>query len=344
MVPWQRRAAGSSTASIPRPPGVLTILTYHRVDEPAARPDLMPSLISATPASFAAQIAMVARHFDPVSLPDVLASLDDPARLPRRAVLVTFDDGYRDFATNAWPVLRAASVPATMFVATGAATDPSTPYLVGSTVGRGPASARPGPDRHARAVALPVGAEHARRTVGTIRDWLKTLDHDEAMREVDRIVEELGARDGAPPDEDPVLTVGSAPAVLGWDELRTLARDGVTLAPHTRHHPLLDRVPLETAIEEIAGSHADLEREIGPLAPIPRVLAYPSGAHGGSAVTAAREAGMDIAMTTDRGGNDLRRVDRLRLRRINVGGRAGVPLIRAQLAWAAGLDARRSPD
>ena len=51
---------------------------------------------------------------------------------------------------------------------------------------------------------------------------------------------------------------------------------------------------------------------------------------------------MDIAMTTDRGGNDLRRVDRLRLRRINVGGRAGVPLIRAQLAWAAGLDARRS--
>ena len=99
----------------------------------------------------------------------------------------------------------------------------------------------------------------------------------------------------------------------------------MTLAPHTRHHPLLDRVPLETAIEEIAGSHADLEREIGPLAPIPRVLAYPSGAHGGSAVTAAREAGMDIAMTTDRGGNDLRRVDRLRLRRINVGGRAGVP-------------------
>jgi peptidoglycan/xylan/chitin deacetylase (PgdA/CDA1 family) len=341
--PVAAAGAGVLDRVIQRPPGVLTILTYHRVDEPAARPDLMPSLISATPASFAAQIAMVARHFDPVSLPDVLASLDDPARLPRRAVLVTFDDGYRDFATHAWPVLRAASVPATMFVATGAATDPSTPFWwdrLWAAVQRAPGPApiaTPGG-------ALPVGAEHARRTVGTIRDWLKTLDHDEAMREIDRIVEELGARDASPPDEDPVLTVRSAPAVLGWDELRTLARDGLTLAPHTRHHPLLDRVALETAIEEIAGSHADLEREIGPLAPIPRVLAYPSGAHGGSAVTAAREAGMDIAMTTDRGGNDLRRVDRLRLRRINVGGRAGVPLIRAQLAWAAGLDARRSPD
>jgi hypothetical protein len=52
---------------------------------------------------------------------------------------------------------------------------------------------------------------------------------------------------------------------------------------------------------------------------------------------------MELAMTTERGGNDLRRVDRLRLRRINVGGRSSWPLVRAQLAWAAGLDARRRP-
>jgi peptidoglycan/xylan/chitin deacetylase (PgdA/CDA1 family) len=340
--PVAAAAAGILDRLIPRQRGVLTILTYHRVDEPSARPDLMPSLISATPASFAAQIDMVARHFDPVSLPDVLASLDEPVRLPQRAVLVTFDDGYGDFATHAWPVLRAASVPATLFVATGAASDPSTPFWwdrLWAAVQRAPATATIAMPHGA---ALPVGAEHVRRTVATLRDWLKTLDHDEAMREVDRIVQELSAgQGGAPPDGDPTPTT---PAVLGWDELRTLAREGVTLAPHTRGHPLLDRVPLETAIEEISGSHADLEREVGPVATIPRVLAYPSGAHGGSAVTAAREAGMDLAMTTDRGGNDLRQADRLRLRRINVGGRAGVPLVRAQLAWAAGLDARRSPD
>ena len=93
-------------------------------------------------------------------------------------------------------------------------------------------------------------------------------------------------------------------------------------------------------MDEIAGAHADLERELGSA--VPRVLAYPSGAHGGSAVEAARQAGMQLAMTTSRGGNDLRTADRLRLRRINVGGRAGVPLVRAQLAWAAAIDARRA--
>ena len=129
--------------------------------------------------------------------------------------------------------------------------------------------------------------------------------------------------------------------MLGWDDLRRLAGDGVALAPHTRHHPLLDRVALDRAVDEIQGSLADLERETGAVAPVSRVLAYPSGSHGESAVEAARRAGMRLAMTTSRGGNDLRRADPLRLRRINVGGRSSVPLIRGQLAWAATLDVVR---
>ncbi len=312
----------------PRRRGVLSILTYHRVDEPAARPDLLPSLISASPAAFAEQMAMVARAFDVVSLGDVLDALDRPERLPRRAVLLTFDDGYRDFLTHAWPVLRAASLPATLFVPTAFADDPTRSFwwdrLWAALVGTSRQEPIPTP-----LGALPVGRAHAATTASTLRTWLKELDHDAAMAEVDALVGELG--EPSPPDQ---------PAVLGWEDLRRLASDGVTLAPHTRTHPLLDRVPLERAVDEIAGSHADLERELGGTASVPRVLAYPSGAYGGSAPEAAERAGMHLAMTTDRGGNDLRRADRWRLRRINVGGRASTPLVRAQLAWAGALDAR----
>ena len=318
--------------ALPRRRGVLTILTYHRVDEPSARPDLMPSLVSATPDGFAAQVAMVAREFDPVALPDVLDALDDPRRLPGRAVLITFDDGYRDFATNAWPVLRAASVPATLFVATAFTGDPAARFwwdrLWGAVHGAAPSTlATP-------VGAVPVGPADARATVGRLRDWLKALDHDAVLHEVDRIVDALAPGPGHTPDDPPA-------SVLDWDELRRLAAEGVTLAPHTRTHPLLDRVDLERAEAEISGSFDDLERETGSVTPPARVLAYPSGSHGPSAVEAARRTGMTLAMTTQRGGNDLRRADRLRLRRINVGGRASVPLIRAQLAWAATLDVVR---
>jgi len=39
--------------------------------------------------------------------------------LPGRAVMLTFDDGYRDFADHAWPLLRRYGFPALVFLATG---------------------------------------------------------------------------------------------------------------------------------------------------------------------------------------------------------------------------------
>ena len=101
------------------------------------------------------------------------------------------------------------------------------------------------------------------------------------------------------------------------------------LAPHSRTHPLLDRLPLEAAREEIVGSLEDLEREIGPA---PRVFAYPAGGadHGGRHACSWKK-GSSSRFTTERGTNDLREADWLRLRRINVGRASGLPLVRAQL-------------
>jgi peptidoglycan/xylan/chitin deacetylase (PgdA/CDA1 family) len=139
--------------------------------------------------------------------------------------------------------------------------------------------------------------------------------------------------------EDVVEQLRTTPRVapvLSWPELRLLARQGVDLAPHSRTHPLLDRLEPDAARAEIAGSLADLEREVGSAPP---VFAYPGGAHAPGVVALVAEAGFEIAFTTQRGINDLRGVDWLRLRRINVGRRSSVPLIRAQLlSWSRHLN------
>jgi peptidoglycan/xylan/chitin deacetylase (PgdA/CDA1 family) len=311
--------------------GVLTVLTYHRVDDPSARPDLLPGLLSASPESFADQMADLARHYRPVAMAEILDALDQPDRLPPRAVHVTFDDAYADFAAHAWPILRAASVPATLFVPT-AYPDANEAAFWWDRLWRAVSSTTRDAVDVEPIGRLRLGDLASRRAaMRTMQASIKAKSHDQAMADVERLIGELlddADRAQAPP----------APAVLGWDALRRLAAEGVTLAPHTRHHPLLTRVPLDRAVAEIVGARDDLEREVGPTLP---VLAYPSGAHDDTAVDAARRAGMVLAVTTERGANDLRHQDRLRLRRINVGGRARSPMVRAQLVWASTVDARR---
>lgn len=312
-------------------PGVLAVLTYHRVDEPSARPDLLPSLLSATPATFGAQVRCLAERFRPVSMAEVLEANGRPTRLPPRAVLVTFDDGYGDFDRHAWPILRAAGVPVTLFVPTAYPGRQMDEFWWDRLWAALRSTSRR--DRlMTRAGALPLGtAANRADAMRELRTWIKRIDDRTAMREVDRIVGELG-----PPDGPASPAAGTA--LLDWDALRRLALEGVTLAAHTRTHPLLDRVDRDRAVAEIEGSREDLEREVGPTPP---VLAYPSGAHGAPAVEAARRAGISMAFTTERGGNDLRHADPLRLRRINVGLRAGTPLVRGQIVWASTLGARR---
>jgi len=39
--------------------------------------------------------------------------------LPAKPMVITFDDGYTDFYTDAWPILQAHNFPATLFLTTG---------------------------------------------------------------------------------------------------------------------------------------------------------------------------------------------------------------------------------
>jgi len=97
----------------------LTVLAYHRVaDHQAPGFDTYRRNVSAAPEEFSRQMDYVAEHFHPVSLGRVAAALDGGPGLPRRALLVTFDDGYRDNLQAAWPILQARGIPMTLFLAT----------------------------------------------------------------------------------------------------------------------------------------------------------------------------------------------------------------------------------
>jgi peptidoglycan/xylan/chitin deacetylase (PgdA/CDA1 family) len=300
-------------------------LTYHRIVKREHDPESTPGMISATQERFDAQVRFLARHYEPVALEQVLRGVRQRTNLPRRAVLITFDDGYRDFATAAWPILKRYQVPATLFVPTAYPDRPGPVFwwdrLYRSLIETSKESL------HAPIVgALTLRNEEERRaSFLTIRARLKGLLHDDAMQLVDRLCADLG---GSREHENSTI--------LSWQALRALASEGVSLASHTHTHPLLNRISRQQVRTEVATSIRTLEREIGPAFP---VVSYPNGAHDDAVLDVLRQCGVELGFTQLPGHNDLSACDPLRICRINVTRRTTVALLRLRLqSWFAPIE------
>lgn len=92
----------------------LPILMYHRV-APSGGAALAQYRV--TPEAFARQLAYLADNgFYTVTPDQWRRRAVDRRPLPGRAVMLTFDDGYRDFADHAWPLLQRHGFGATVFL------------------------------------------------------------------------------------------------------------------------------------------------------------------------------------------------------------------------------------
>lgn len=314
-VPGSSAFAGLIERAVGARPYRLPVLTYHRIAGLDRQRAFAPELISATPRDFETQINALARLYRFISLDELLEIRRGQRSLEGRSLLITFDEGYRDFAQHAWPVLRPLGVPTTLFVATAYPDSGAAFWWDELDHAIATTSRRDAIRTHAGLFPLKRARDRA-ATLRAVHVLTRELPHADAMALVQQVVHELDT----PP-------LGSD--VLGWDELRALARDGVTVAPHTRTHPRLSRLKPSMVLDELVRSQEDLRREIGHAPP---VLAYPVGDTDDSVAGAAAAAGYEIAFTTRRGVNDLRRPDWLRLDRINVGRAASVAVIRAQVA------------
>lgn len=294
---------------------MLRALTYHRVTAVSGDTPLNPRLISATPEVFDLQMQYLARHYRVVSIEEVLEALEQPKRLPKRAVLLTFDDAYVDFLP-AWDILKKYRHPATLFVPTAFPAEPAKGFWWDRLFRSFVSTAKLAIEVKPLGILRLDTAECRRTSLRLVQDHIKKIPHAEAMVLVDQVCEDLGQASNG------------LRCVLDWDDLRRLAKEGVALGAHTRNHPVLTKVTPEEAREEVLGSQQDLKREIGYCFPI---FCYPAGAHDDSTVEMLRQEGFKLAFTTCDGFNELGTTDPLRLCRINITPRTSLSIFRIRL-------------
>ena len=256
----------------------LSIVLFHRV---LAAPDpMLPDVPDV--AWFTQQMDWLRRGFNVLPLRDALDRLYH-GKLPAGALCVTFDDGYRDNATNALPVLQRLGVPATFFV--------TTRYLDGGLMWN---------DRIIEAVRCwartdldltryglnPMKFEHSRAsTAEHLLDRIKYFPYDRR----EEIATDLYERSGAP----------SVQMMLTADDIQRLHQAGMEIGGHTVSHPILTAIDDKHARREIFDNKTTLETIIGT--PI-KTFAYPNGRPGqdydARHVALVRESGFAHALTT----------------------------------------------
>jgi peptidoglycan/xylan/chitin deacetylase (PgdA/CDA1 family) len=284
-----------------RPHSLLRVLVYHRVAEPSStRSHLNPDLVTATPLVFEQHLRHLSRAYTPIGADELLAAYAGHHRLPDRAVLVTFDDGYRDFSDVAWPLLREYRIPAVLFAPTAFLADPERIFwwdALWQIVSR--------TRRHTvelpRAPSVgPLALEDRARATRVLTAWLKQLRPRERELEIERLSEQLRVR------PEPTH------AVLQWSGVKALGQQGLTVAGHSRTHELLDGLDGPALTQEIAGCRDDLVRELGCCPPL---FAYPNGNVDRRVMAAMDAAGFKLGFTTVRGVNYLGADDVRLLRR-----------------------------
>ncbi|MCB1152894.1 polysaccharide deacetylase family protein [bacterium] len=276
-----RRAAGGGAA----------ILCYHRVvDRPIE--EFQPGM-AVHVETFAEHMNFLTRHFDVIGLVEVCRRLTSNEPITRPTAVVTFDDGWLDNYTLAFPILKHYEIPATIFLPTG---------FVGKT------------DYFWNArVELAMPRIHARR------DELLAAFPDEDMPPeaafvMDALSEGLGPTqmiDRAilqtkvmPLDAIDRVTAfleflaqmdhPGERTVMSWDEVNEMAEAGVDFGGHSVTHRLMTELTAQEAYREAFDCMQTMTEHMGKR---PLCFAYPNGNHDETVMREIRRAGYLCATT-----------------------------------------------
>jgi peptidoglycan/xylan/chitin deacetylase (PgdA/CDA1 family) len=264
------------------------ILFYHRFSE---SPDPEPTVVDA--ATFDWQVRHIQRNYHVITLGEYIRAVREKAKVPRSTVILTVDDGYRDFYEIAYPILRQHGVPATFFV---------TVNFIEKKIWLWPDILRFALENTREKIIsfpfegtsfeVPTGdPETIRREWGSLSDACIRLDDDKKWA----LIRELLAAARIDLPREPIAKY----APVTWEHVREMNEQGIEIGSHTLNHPILSKVRDERRLrEEIVGSREAIEERIGDRV---ATFCYPNGKPGDideRVVTVVKEARYDGAVVT----------------------------------------------
>ena len=216
--------------------------------------------------------------------------------VPENAVVVTFDDGYKDNHVHAYPILTGLSIPATIFLATDAIGSGETLWHDNVFIAF----------RETRVTRLehfgdspgvyPLGnIEEKSDALRVVMKYLRTQDDVGRRFWIGRLIEVLQVD----------VKTKAAGLMMTWADVQEMHGNGISFGSHTATHAILSRLSPEKARSEIHDSRITMEKILGT--PV-TTFAYPNGQpedFNKSIKEFIRDDGYVCALTTLFGANEV---------------------------------------
>jgi peptidoglycan/xylan/chitin deacetylase (PgdA/CDA1 family) len=250
-------SAGWRASALLRNRGTVALM-YHRINGADRRFPGMPV------EQFREQMRWIRTNCTPVAAEDTLEAARMGGRI-RPPVVITFDDGFRDYHDLAYPILRELRIPAAMFLSTDFMDRGG---MLWGDVLHWAVSSSPRDDVRLPWLpdtALSLASKEARNAcIRESKAHLKGIPDAQRRALLAEFVARLEA-----PDPDSALDR----QMLSWDEVRA-TREGTTYGGHSHTHPILSQLEAPEMEFEIRTCSERIRAELGEA---PRCFAYPNG-------------------------------------------------------------------
>lgn len=285
------------------------IVMYHRILSDIQRNQSIQDGMYVTNIAFEKHIQVLQKHFTLTSLSECQAYGSEKKNLGKKPFcILTFDDGWLDFYTNAFPILEAYKAPATVFLPVDYIgsdrwfwTD-----LISNLLSKWDGvdkRAKPSNEYVKRIESL--SGPLSSRIEQSI-EMLKALREDQIKEIIVTISERWG-----------IQSIQKQPAFLSWEQVRKMQQSGlISFGSHTVSHRILTTLDKDEVMSELIDSKKKLLEE-NAVSPSFIPFCYPNGNHNQKIAEMVKKAGYSMAVTTKNGWND-RSANPFTLKRIGI--------------------------
>jgi peptidoglycan/xylan/chitin deacetylase (PgdA/CDA1 family) len=245
-------------------PNGIYCFNYHRIGD-AEESIFDPNVFSCTAEQFEKHVIFYNEEFTVISIEQLIKMMETGQVIDKKYALITFDDGYIDNYSVAFPILKKHHTPAAFYIATDYLDQPIVPWwdevawLIRNT---NITSVRL--KTWDKAIDISVG-----NVVDKVRSVLKIIKQESTRTMADKIQELASICQCSIPDD-----IRYNPLFINWAQAKEMSDNGMHIGSHTLSHKILSHLSLEDQALEIKESKVKIEEFLNKEV---TTIAYPVG-------------------------------------------------------------------